>query len=288
MSATPTRTGKIARLPKAIRDRLNQQMQDGVPGKDLVRWLNGHFEVRDVLLEHFNARDITEQNLSEWKQGGFQDWLKHQECRDWARRLGDEAEDLKADAGLLPLMERIGSVFEVVLGRTVEQLMDQPVKEPEQVRQLLGLSREVAKHRRLALDAAALHQKQTEQQKQQDKTMDERVLAAEQKAALHMIAKINQVRLRDLLVSGMSDEAKKWFDERLRELTREYMEGPPGPGFAEPSDDPDPTKSDSIRPDPTPVSAPAPSPPPQDMPAADPQESVKIDGSPKDRQASSA
>ncbi len=246
-----TRNGKIARLPKAIRDRLNQQIQDGVPGKDLVRWLSNLPEVQDMLLQQFNCRQITEQNLSEWKQGGYQDWLAHQDRRDWARRLGDEAEDLQADAGLLPLMERIGSVFEVVLGRTVEQLMNQPVEEPEQVHQLLELSREVAKHRRLALDAAALHQKQTERQKQQDQTMDERILSAQQKALMHMLARISHAKLNQSMTTGVSDDAKKWFDQKVDELTREYMEGPPGPGFAEPSDEPDPTESKPIQPDPT-------------------------------------
>jgi hypothetical protein len=32
-----TRTGKIARLPGAVRSRLNQQLTDGVPGVRLVK-----------------------------------------------------------------------------------------------------------------------------------------------------------------------------------------------------------------------------------------------------------
>jgi hypothetical protein len=35
-----TRNGKIARLPKAIRDQLNKNLEDGMPGCRLVDWLN--------------------------------------------------------------------------------------------------------------------------------------------------------------------------------------------------------------------------------------------------------
>ena len=35
-----TRNGKIARLPRAIRDELSRRLQDGEPGKHLVQWLN--------------------------------------------------------------------------------------------------------------------------------------------------------------------------------------------------------------------------------------------------------
>jgi hypothetical protein len=35
-----TRTGKIARLPLAIRWQLNQRLQHGEVGASLLRWLN--------------------------------------------------------------------------------------------------------------------------------------------------------------------------------------------------------------------------------------------------------
>ena len=36
-----TGNGKIARLPRAIRDELNRRMDDGQTGKELLPWLNG-------------------------------------------------------------------------------------------------------------------------------------------------------------------------------------------------------------------------------------------------------
>jgi hypothetical protein len=35
-----TRNGKIARLPRAMRDGLNRRLRDGEEGKKLVAWLN--------------------------------------------------------------------------------------------------------------------------------------------------------------------------------------------------------------------------------------------------------
>jgi hypothetical protein len=37
----PTRNGKIARLPLAIREQLNSRLQDGEQGKKLVLWFIG-------------------------------------------------------------------------------------------------------------------------------------------------------------------------------------------------------------------------------------------------------
>jgi hypothetical protein len=70
-----TRTGKIARLPREIREQLNRRLQDGEPGKKLVEWLNSLPEVKAALNTQFGGRRVSEQNLSEWKAGGYRDWL---------------------------------------------------------------------------------------------------------------------------------------------------------------------------------------------------------------------
>jgi hypothetical protein len=68
--------------------------QLGEPGNRLVEWLNGQPEVRHVLAGDFGGRDISEQNLSEWKQGGHQDWLARQETLACARELAGDASEL--------------------------------------------------------------------------------------------------------------------------------------------------------------------------------------------------
>jgi hypothetical protein len=75
------RTGKIARLPGSIRHELNRRLDNGALGTDLVNWLNALPEVQRTLAEHFAGRPITDDNLSQWRHGGFQDWLRQDERR---------------------------------------------------------------------------------------------------------------------------------------------------------------------------------------------------------------
>jgi hypothetical protein len=72
---TTTRLGKIARLPHSIREQLNLKLHDGLTAKSILPWLNSLPEVQAILAADFDNRPITKQNLSEWRQGGFRDWL---------------------------------------------------------------------------------------------------------------------------------------------------------------------------------------------------------------------
>jgi len=102
-----TRNGKIARLPKTIREELNRRLSDGEPGTELVAWLNGLPEVQRVVAAEFGGRPVREQNLSEWRQGGYEDWLRQQEALELVRHLAAEADDLQVAAGE-PLSDKLG------------------------------------------------------------------------------------------------------------------------------------------------------------------------------------
>src|SRR3954447_17065169 len=77
-----TRTAKIARLPRAVREELNGRLLEREPGNHLVNWLN---EKPEALAKHFGRRSISEQNLSVWRQGGFADWRRYQEAKEVRR-----------------------------------------------------------------------------------------------------------------------------------------------------------------------------------------------------------
>jgi len=77
----PTRTGKIARLPRDIREELNRRLQDGEPGKQLLDWLNALPKIKAILAAQFGGRPINKQNLSEWRWGGYLDWEAAEEHR---------------------------------------------------------------------------------------------------------------------------------------------------------------------------------------------------------------
>jgi hypothetical protein len=78
-SPAPARKGKIARLPAQIREEVNQRLYNGETGPRIIAWLHTQPEVLAVLDEHFGEEPITAQNLSEWRQGGYQDWLARRE-----------------------------------------------------------------------------------------------------------------------------------------------------------------------------------------------------------------
>jgi hypothetical protein len=59
--------GKVARLPKAVRDQLNQMIDDGLTYAEIIRALGTHGE------------GLIEKNISTWKSGGHQAWVKEQQ-----------------------------------------------------------------------------------------------------------------------------------------------------------------------------------------------------------------
>ncbi len=84
-----TRTGKIARLPKSIRDQINLRLQDGQTAKPILDWLNNLPEVQQVLHTLFDGRPFNPTNLSQWRRGGYRDWLTAQDALSLLATLED-------------------------------------------------------------------------------------------------------------------------------------------------------------------------------------------------------
>lgn len=92
------RTGKIACLPNAIRDRINLMIRDGVPYR--------------AIIDKLNAPDapplpypITENNLSDWKDGGYEDWVQEQLWQQEMRADRDSFSGLLAGPDPIQLPE---------------------------------------------------------------------------------------------------------------------------------------------------------------------------------------
>ena len=92
------RRGKIAGLPAPIRDQINHLIQNGVP--------------YHVILEKLQSPDapplpcvLTENNLSDWKDGGYQDWLDDQFWRDEMRSRHETFSGLLQGADPIQLPE---------------------------------------------------------------------------------------------------------------------------------------------------------------------------------------
>lgn len=69
--------GKIARLPKTIRDQINNWILDGVTYPDIIQRLGEY------------GKDLKPDNLSQWKKRGYQDWLRQ---REWLEHLASKSE----------------------------------------------------------------------------------------------------------------------------------------------------------------------------------------------------
>src|SRR5260370_42418761 len=89
-----SRSGKIGRLPLDIREQLNRRLQDGEIGKELVVWLNSVPEVQAVLKAEIGERPGNEPNLSDWRTGGYEDWLVHQETMGQIKQVVAHAKEL--------------------------------------------------------------------------------------------------------------------------------------------------------------------------------------------------
>jgi len=132
-----TRNGKIARLPKGVRDQLNQRLENGEQGKGLVEWLNSLPEVEAVITREFGCKAVTEQNLSEWKKGGYRDWQINQERRDLVRQLEEEGGELGAVMNPGRINRHFSVVLTAELARAAREVMEQ-VADPEERAQCLG------------------------------------------------------------------------------------------------------------------------------------------------------
>jgi hypothetical protein len=169
-----TRNGKIARLPKAVRDELNRRLADGEPGNQLVAWLNDLPEVQKVAAAEFGGRAVREQNLSEWKQGGYQDWLRQQEALELVRGLSAEGEELRA-ATAEPLTEKLVVWLAARYAVTTRKLADQGGNTELEWQRLRELCGDVVALRRGDHSAARLKIEQERLEREREQTEEELV-----------------------------------------------------------------------------------------------------------------
>ena len=77
------RNGKIARLPKAVREQVNLMLDDGKTYSQIIQWLAAN-----------GSPGFSPENIRQWKNGGFQDWLSHQEELSESEKLRQMAMDV--------------------------------------------------------------------------------------------------------------------------------------------------------------------------------------------------
>jgi hypothetical protein len=83
--AASRRNGNIARLPKHIRDKINTMLQDGVTYA-AIRASLGHL-----------GQHLDPSNFTQWRKGGYQDWLAEQAFLARIRARQETPADLSSD-----------------------------------------------------------------------------------------------------------------------------------------------------------------------------------------------
>jgi len=143
-----TRNGKIALLPKVVLEQLNRRLDDHEPGQRLVVWLNSLPEVNAVLMAEFGGRPIREQNLSEWRKGGYRDWQRRQERYDLLRQMRAETGELGAVMDGDAFSKQLSFVLMADLALVMRDVMEQ-IKDPkERAHCLAQLAGKIAQLRR--------------------------------------------------------------------------------------------------------------------------------------------
>jgi hypothetical protein len=143
-----TRTGKIARLPRHLREDLNRRLDDGVSVKHVVAWLNALPETRAMLEREFEGRSINEQNVCAWKRGGFQDWLRMEAVGGWVRSLAEEGLSLREVAGGENLEKTVATLNLIAMARMAEEAFREPDL-AKKAKAVLGVAREISRARQI-------------------------------------------------------------------------------------------------------------------------------------------
>lgn len=93
------RTGKIARLPHALREEVNRRLLDNQTSAVLLPWLNAQPEAIAIWEHEFEGMPASAENLSQWRQGGFADWKARTERVENLKTLSSFANELTQSGG---------------------------------------------------------------------------------------------------------------------------------------------------------------------------------------------
>jgi len=204
-----TRNGKIARMPRVIRDTINLAFDHGMEGRSIVAWLNAQPEVKKVLDLWFDGKPVTKQNLSEWKKRGYKEWLKRQEACDIVRRLSEKASALTVASDEVPISDQLSTVLMVELVSIAQTLLDETADAKERWQRLQELFHVLGRVRQSDFNAGKLTFKRLQWHVE---------LAKERakKAGLKEMAPVINLMLEELVRSGL--DLHGHYDQRAKDI----------------------------------------------------------------------
>ena len=142
-----SRIGKIARLPHDIREQLNRRLRDGHTGPDILQWVNELPQCRQMLAQKFGSRPIDEGNLYEWRHGGYEEWLWHEDRRDYLGNVFEHIAKLDAVGDVSQTTERLSALVAAEFSRALG-LLEGILDPHERWFRLREISHELSRFRR--------------------------------------------------------------------------------------------------------------------------------------------
>jgi hypothetical protein len=202
------RNGKIARLPREIRDELNRRLADGEQGGTVLAWLNTLPEVQAVLAREFGGVPVSKQNLSEWRAGGFVEWQSRQDMLEQTRELAADAREISA-ATDGKLTDHLATVLAARYAAALSG-WDGEVDEPfrRKLRVLRGLCQDIVELRRGDHSGARLEMEQDRLEREKEKT--------EEEVVEHFRRWLQNPAVRDLVCATWISPEER--ERRMREI----------------------------------------------------------------------
>ena len=173
LRTTRARRGKVARLPREIREKLNVRLANGQPARRILRWLHGQQEVKKILAREFEGAALTPQNLSEWRKGGFREWQDQQEAVGRVKDVLEDAKELRQAADG-ELSDHLGTVLAARYAVELSGWNGEVSEEMKEKMQVLnGMCHNIVKLRQCEISRAAGKLKRDQYELERDKTEEE-------------------------------------------------------------------------------------------------------------------
>ena len=92
---------KIGRLSFAMRNELNERLRDGASPAEVIAWISESKEFKAIQKKE-KFGDLNAQNITDWRNTGYRDWLDDQASADRIRRLAEQASVMAQASGFTP------------------------------------------------------------------------------------------------------------------------------------------------------------------------------------------
>jgi hypothetical protein len=227
-----THNGKIGRLPKKIRDELNHRLDDGELGGRILEWLNELPDVQAVLKAEFGGSRINEQNLTNWRKGGFQHWLKQQERSVTVQQLTEDSKELNADADGVEIANHLSAVLVAELVASARDALaniTDPAERCVRVQEFLQTLARVRRQDNLA-GRLAIERERRARERVKEKEKDDR--RRENAPFCHQMHRITQRSMMAILYESPNLASQALANEEAESLLRDVkLDGsrPDGP-----------------------------------------------------------